>query len=63
MKIIHKDLWDKVVYGTPNEALAAASLLNKYGEMSDYAFQLVFLAICYAHKTEQMTKRKKRRMD
>lgn len=58
MKSTHKDLWDKVIYGTSNEALAAASLLNKYGEMSDYVFQVVFLAICYAHRTEQMTKRK-----
>lgn len=61
MELRHKDLWNKVVYGSPDEALAAASSLNKHGEMSDSVFQLMFLAICYANKEERMTKKKKRR--
>lgn len=40
----HKDLWNDVVYGTPTVSLAAASKLNKLGEMSDKTYQIFVLA-------------------
>lgn len=54
----HKDLWNDVVYGTQTASLAAASKLNKLGEMSDKTFQIFVLASAIAATEKKGGKRK-----
>lgn len=54
----HKDLWNDVLYGTPTASLAAASKLNKLGEMSDKTFQVFVLASAIASAEKKGGKRK-----
>lgn len=54
----NKDLWNDVLYGTPTTSLAAASKLNKLGEMSERTFQIFVLASVIASTEKQGGKRK-----
>lgn len=61
MEFKHKKLWNRVLYGSPKNALEAASTLYKLGEMSDLVFQNIFLTICYEAKEQKAEKKQKRR--
>lgn len=61
MEFKHKNLWSKVLYGSPEDALKAASGLYKLGEMSDLMFQSIFLAACYQNKEQKAAKKRRKR--
>lgn len=61
MEFKHRDLWNEVLYGTPSNALAAASSLHKLGEMSDFVFQSIFLTVCYQNKEQKAAKKRRKR--
>lgn len=54
----YKELWNDVLYGTPNVSLAAASKLNQLGEMSDNTFQVFILASIISTSEKKGGKRK-----
>lgn len=54
----HKDLWNAVIYGNLTESLAAASKLNRLGEMSDKTFQIFVLASVVVSTEKKGGKRK-----
>lgn len=55
----HRELWNEVLYGSPEESVAAANKLNNLGEISEKTLQVFILATGMA--VNEKTKLKGRR--